>query len=120
MRCSFGAAGQSDAEALTRLLSRDALFTMPPAPMAFAGNAAVVRSWVEGGFGTPPYDDFRCIVTRANGMPAIANYLRRPGDPHHAAFALDVLRIENGTIAEVTAFELEDLIDAFGIPRILS
>ncbi len=109
-----------DVEALTGLLSRDVLFTMPPAPMAFAGSEAVVRSWVEGGFGTPPYDDFRCIVTRANGMPAIAAYLRRPGDPHHVALALDVLRIENGTIAEVTTFELGELIDAFGIPKILS
>jgi RNA polymerase sigma-70 factor (ECF subfamily) len=109
-----------DVEALTGLLSRDVLFTMPPAPMAFAGSEAVVRSWVEGGFGTAPYDDFRCIVTRANGIPAIAAYIRRPGDPHHVALALDVLRIENGTIVEITTFELKDLADAFGIPKVLS
>ena len=109
-----------DAAALTRMLSRDALFTMPPAPMAFAGNEAVVRSWVEGGFGKPPFDQFKCLLTRANGMSAVANYIRRPGESHYSAFALDVLRIENGTIAEVTAFELEGLIDAFAIPRILS
>lgn len=109
-----------DAAALTSLLSRDALFTMPPAPMAFVGNEAVVGSWVEGGFGKPPFDQFKCLVTRANGMPAIANYIRRPGESHYSAFMLDVLRIENGAIAEVTAFELEGLIDAFAIPTILS
>jgi RNA polymerase sigma-70 factor (ECF subfamily) len=109
-----------DVGALTRLLSADALFTMPPAPMAFVGNDAVVRSWVDGGFGTPPFDDFRCRVTGANGMPAIANYIRRPGQSHHEAFAVDVLRIENGAIAEITAFELGNLLDAFAIPRTIS
>jgi RNA polymerase sigma-70 factor (ECF subfamily) len=109
-----------DAAALANLLSRDARFTMPPAPMAFAGNTAVVGSWVEGGFGTPPFDDFKCLVTRANGMPAIANYVRQPGEAHHRAFAIDVLRIEQGAIAEVTAFELERLVDAFAIPRTIA
>jgi hypothetical protein len=49
-----------------------------------------------------------------------AAYIRRPDDPHHVALALDVLRIENGTIAEVTTFELKDLVDAFGILKVLS
>jgi RNA polymerase sigma-70 factor (ECF subfamily) len=106
-----------DVTALTKLLSRDARFSMPPAPMAFVGNEAVVRSWIEGGFGSPPYDDFRCLVTRANGMPAVANYIRRAEASHYSAFALDVLRIEHGTITEVTAFDLETLVEAFGLPK---
>jgi hypothetical protein len=52
-------------------------------------------------------------------MPAIANYLKRRGDSHHTIMSLDVLRIEKGTIAEVTAFGLENLVEAFGIPRML-
>jgi RNA polymerase sigma-70 factor (ECF subfamily) len=108
-----------DTETLTRLLSRDAVFTMPPERMAFVGNEAVVRAWVDGGFGSPPYDDFKCLVTRANGMPAIANYIKRPGDSHHTIMSLDVLRIEKGTIAGVTAFGLENLVEAFGMPRMI-
>lgn len=108
-----------DTETLARLLSRDAVFTMPPERMAFVGNEAVVRAWVDGGFGSPPYDDFKCLVTRANGMPATANYIKRPGESHHTIISLDVLRIEQGTIAEVTAFGLENLVEAFGIPRMI-
>jgi RNA polymerase sigma-70 factor (ECF subfamily) len=109
-----------DVEALTRLLSEDALFTMPPASTAWVGNDAVVRAWVEGGFGAPPYDDFRCLVLGANGMPAVANYIRRPGETLYEAFAIDVLRIENGAIAEVTAFDLAPLVGAFALPRSIS
>lgn len=110
---------RGDTDALIRMLSRDAFFTMPPAPIAFAGNRDVVESWIEGGFGLPPFDDFRCIITHANGMPAVVNYIRRPGDSHHSAFALDVLRIERGMITEIIAFELDTLVEAFGIPRTL-
>ena len=109
-----------DADALVMLLSADARFSMPPAPTAFIGNAAIVRSWVEGGFGAPPFDDFKCIVTAANGMPAVANYVRRPDANHHEAFAVDVLRMVDGRIAEVTAFEIADLLDAFALPRTIS
>ncbi|MDQ3948899.1 MAG: RNA polymerase subunit sigma-70 [Gemmatimonadota bacterium] len=109
-----------DAQSLTRLLRDDVRFSMPPEPIAYVGRDAVVRSWVEGGFGSPPFDDFKCLVTAANGMPAIANYIRRPGEDHHRAFALDVLRIENGAIAEITAFDLANLVDAFAVPSTIS
>jgi RNA polymerase sigma-70 factor, ECF subfamily len=106
-----------DVDAIVRLLKRDARFTMPPAPMAFVGSEAIMRSAVEGGFGSPPYDDFRCVVTRANGMPAVANYLGVEGEAKYRPFTVDVLRIEGGAIAEITAFEVDNLVDAFGIPR---
>jgi RNA polymerase sigma-70 factor (ECF subfamily) len=120
LRQYIDATERCDVEALTRLLSRDARFAMPPTPMAWAGGDAVVRAWVEGGFGAPPYDDFRCLAVGANGMPAVANYLRRPGEAHYRPFALDVLRIEHGAIVEVTAFDLAELADAFAIPATLS
>src|SRR5690606_22718536 len=110
---------RGDTDALIQMLSRDAFFTMPPEPFAYVGNAAVVQSWIEGGFGSPPFDDFKCIVTRANGMPAVVNYIRRAGESHHSAFALDVLHIERGAIVEITAFELDSLVEAFGVPRTL-
>jgi RNA polymerase sigma-70 factor, ECF subfamily len=108
-----------DARALTALLREDAFFSMPPEPFAYAGRDTVVQSWVEGGFGTPPFDDFRCIVAAANGSPAVVNYIRRPGETVYRAFAVDVLRIEDGAIAEITAFGVAGLVDAFGLPTTL-
>jgi RNA polymerase sigma-70 factor (ECF subfamily) len=109
-----------DVGALARLLRDDVRFSMPPEAVAFAGRDAVVRSWVEGGFGSPPYDDWKHAVTAANGMPAVAWYLRRPRDHRHHAFAMDVLRMEHGAIAEITTFDLAHLCDAFGLPETLS
>ncbi|MFI5953316.1 hypothetical protein [Cryptosporangium sp. NPDC051539] len=37
-------------------------------------------------------------------MPAAASYLRRDGDSIFRAFKLDVLRIADGKIAEITTF----------------
>ena len=41
---------------------------------------------------------------RANRMPTAASYLRRFGDSEFRAFKFDVLRIEDGAIAEITTF----------------
>jgi hypothetical protein len=103
---------------IVRLLKRDARFTMPPAPMALVGAEAIMRSSVEGGFGSPPYDDFRCLVTRANGVPAVANYLGVEYEAHYRPFTVDVLRIEDGAITEITAFEADDRVSrmASGAP----
>ena len=108
-----------DVNALAQLLRDDVRFSMPPEPAVFAGRAEVVEGWVSGGFGSPPYDDWKHVVTSANRMPAVAWYLRRPGDDRHRAFGLDVLRIEYGTIAEITTFDLARLCDAFGVPETL-
>ena len=49
---------------------------------------------------------FRMLATGANGQPAVAAYVRAPGDeaPVHRAFAVGVLRIEDGRIADMVAF----------------
>jgi hypothetical protein len=48
-------------------------------------------------------------------MPTAASYLRRPGDSVFRAFKFDVLRIENGLIAEITTFGSK-LFPVFGLP----
>ncbi|HMG30276.1 MAG TPA: hypothetical protein VK585_09180 [Jiangellaceae bacterium] len=62
--------------------------------------------------------DWRCLLTSANGQPAVAMYLRRPGDSVYRAFALDVLRIANGLVAEITTFE-DGVFPAFDLPSTL-
>jgi RNA polymerase sigma-70 factor (ECF subfamily) len=48
-------------------------------------------------------------------MPTAASYLRQPGDSEYRAFKFDVLRIEDGAIAEITTFGTA-LFPAFGLP----
>jgi RNA polymerase sigma-70 factor (ECF subfamily) len=109
-----------DTETLTRLLRDDARFSMPPSPNVWVGNRAIIDAIVEGGFGQAPYDDFKCLITSANRMPAVANYLRKPGETQYRAFAIDVLRIEGGAVAEILAFDMSEMIGAFGLPSTIA
>jgi hypothetical protein len=47
-----------------------------------------------------------------------ASYLRAPGDTEFRAFKFDVLRIEDGRIAEITTFDAT-LFPAFDLPPTL-
>jgi RNA polymerase sigma-70 factor (ECF subfamily) len=42
-------------------------------------------------------------------------YLRRPGSPSYEPFTLDVLRIDDGLVAEITTFG-GDVFEWFGLP----
>jgi RNA polymerase sigma-70 factor, ECF subfamily len=64
------------------------------------------------------FGDFRLLPTRANRQPAAACYLRRPGDSEFRALSLDVLRVEDGKVAEIVAF-LAEVFAAFGLPPTL-
>jgi RNA polymerase sigma-70 factor, ECF subfamily len=109
---------QGDGNALVEMMSEDARFSMPPEPAWYVGREAIVAFWTEGGFGSPSYGEFRCLPARANMQPAVANYLRRPGDSEYRALALDVLRVEEGAIVEITTF-VPELFEAFGLPPTL-
>jgi RNA polymerase sigma-70 factor (ECF subfamily) len=104
-----------DDGALVELIAEDARFTMPPEPVVIVGGRPMVEFWVEGGFGSDAYGHMRCLPTRANMQPAVAIYLRRPGDSTYRPLSLDVLRIEEGALAEITTFPLESP-EAFGLP----
>jgi RNA polymerase sigma-70 factor (ECF subfamily) len=58
------------------------------------------------------------VPTAANRQPTLAGYVRRPGDTAYRAFGLDVFRIENGLVVELTAFETDNF-EPFGLPPIL-
>jgi hypothetical protein len=49
----------------------------------------------------------------------MAGYLRRPGEPYHQAQVLNVLRVENGAISEIVAFQ-PTVFGAFDLPKTLS
>jgi len=106
-----------DAEAAVALLRDDVRVTMPPYPWRYDGLAAV-RTLVEQGAGPRGPGEWRLVPTRANRQPAAASYLRRPGDTEHRAFKLDVLRVRDGLIAEITTFG-PALFPEFGLPPVL-
>jgi RNA polymerase sigma-70 factor (TIGR02960 family) len=108
---------RSDVEAAVAAATADIRVTMPPAPMCFDGLPAV-SALITRGFVTEPAGDWRLVPTSANRMPAAASYLRRPGDSEFRAFKLDVLRIEDGAIAEITTFG-HALFPEFGLPALL-
>jgi RNA polymerase sigma-70 factor (ECF subfamily) len=103
-----------DLEATMALIHEDIRVTMPPAPYLFEGRDAIL-GLVQRAAGT---GDWRLVPTTANRQPAAACYLRAPGDTEHRAFKIDVLRIVDGAIAEITTFGARHFA-AFGLPRVL-
>jgi RNA polymerase sigma-70 factor (TIGR02960 family) len=101
---------RGDTEGAIALVREDIRITMPPHPWLFEGIQAM-RELMANAEGT---GDWRLLPTRANRMPAAASYLRQPGDTEFRAFKLDVLRVEDGRIAEVTTFDAT-LFPAFGL-----
>jgi RNA polymerase sigma-70 factor (ECF subfamily) len=83
---------------------------MPPALLVYDGLDSIGplldRALRDG--------EWRLVPTWANRMPTAASYLRLPGDSVFRAFKFDVLRVENGLIAEITTFGPE-LFPAFGL-----
>jgi RNA polymerase sigma-70 factor (ECF subfamily) len=108
----------ADLRAFASIIRADATFRMPPEPNATVGREAILKLWVEGGFGSERFGSLRCVVTHANRQPAVACYERRPGDSAWRALAMDVLRIEDGLIAEIVMF-MPDSFPAFGLPLVL-
>jgi RNA polymerase sigma-70 factor (ECF subfamily) len=109
---------RADLAAMADLLAEDVRTTMPPYPMWFQGRdsvlAALAASWSRD---SPGYvGRFQMVPTRANRQPAAAAYVRRPDDPAYRAFAIAVLRIEDGRIVELTAFHDPGLFPAFALP----
>ena len=104
-----------DAPAAMAIAAQDIRITMPPNQAVLEGLATIAplmqRALSDG--------EWRLVATRANRMPTAASYLRRPGDSEFRAFKFDVLRVFDGTIAEITTFGA-GMFPAFGLPRVLA
>ncbi|GAA0921695.1 RNA polymerase subunit sigma-70 [Pseudonocardia zijingensis] len=97
---------RNDLDGLTSLLRDDLRFAMlPDAGTSVATARDAVDGWVAGGLFQRGRDDWRGIATTVNRMPAAALYLRTPDAPEHRLFAVAVLRVVDGRIAELTGFD---------------
>lgn len=108
-----------DVEGLAALLHEDVRFSMPPTPGVWIGRSTVVQGWIDGGFGSAAFGSMRCVVTRANGQPAVAAYVRKPGDAVYEPLALDVLQVQDGVVTEIVTFG-RTLFEHFDLPAMLS
>lgn len=111
---------RADLAALAAIVSEDVRLSMPPLPYSFAGRAEVV-AFVENamGSGSPLHrGQWRGVPVAANRQPAMAGYLRLPGEASYQAQVLNVLRVEDGEITEIIAFEPR-VFGAFGLPATL-
>jgi len=104
---------RGDAEAALAAISDDIRVTMPPQPLLFQGREAIA------GLMATAFEEmegeWRLLPTRANRMPTAASYYRASGDDTFRAFKLDVIRVQDGLIAEITTFG-SSLFEAFGLP----
>jgi RNA polymerase sigma-70 factor (ECF subfamily) len=107
---------RADVRGLANVLHQDIRFTMPPQPGVWQGRDRVVQSWIDGGFGSDAFGSLRCLITRANRQPAVAAYVKRPGDAAHLPLALDVLGIQDGAVIDIVTFGPE-VFPAFDLPR---
>jgi RNA polymerase sigma-70 factor (TIGR02960 family) len=100
---------RNDLDGLMSLLRDDLRFVMlPEAGTSVITAKDAVDGWVSGGLFQRGYDDWRCIATTVNRMPAAGLYLRTPDDPEYRLLNIAVLHIVDGKIAELTGFDATD------------
>jgi RNA polymerase sigma-70 factor, ECF subfamily len=105
---------QQDGAALAAVLREDARLTMPPHPAWYDGRDAIVLA-SEKGF-DPDFGTLLSVAVGANTQPAVAHYLKAPGGSDYRPLAFDLLRIDDGQIAEINSFVFPQLFGAFGLP----
>src|SRR5216683_4429516 len=112
------ATDRADVAALTALLREEALLTMPPFPTWFLGRDEIATAFALAiDPNLPTYQgEFRTVATAANRQPALAAYVRRPGESEYRPLGLDVLRLEGDQVIEITRFVTADMFAAFGLP----
>jgi RNA polymerase sigma-70 factor (ECF subfamily) len=103
-----------DIEALTALIQEDATQSMPPFDLWLRGRDDIFTWWFGPGIGCK---GSRVIPTvSANGSPAFGQY-KPSADGGYEPWALQVLELEDGRIAEFTFFlDTAALFPLFGLP----
>jgi len=105
---------RNDYSAQAELLREDVRVTMPPHPLRYDGVAALQPLMDRAA----SMGRWKLVPIVANRMPAAASYLRAPGETTFKAFKIDVLRIADGRIAEITTFD-HTLFEQFGLEPLL-
>jgi RNA polymerase sigma-70 factor (ECF subfamily) len=100
-----------DVDAMVALLTDDARYSMPPLPEWYRGRDEIRAFLLRG----PLQSRWRFLPTTANSQLAFGTYLWDETAGKYVPGGLDVLTIQGGRVAEVTAFLTADL-TRFGLP----
>jgi RNA polymerase sigma-70 factor (ECF subfamily) len=106
---------ERDLHTLVALLKKDVVFSMPPYTLWLLGAEEVERF-----LRAPRFDTFwsrhpRGVPTRANGLPAVVWYGLGP-DGLYRLHSLQVMRFEEGKVAEATTFIGASYLAGFELP----
>jgi RNA polymerase sigma-70 factor (ECF subfamily) len=104
-----------DMEALTSLIHEDATQSMPPYDLWLRGRDDILEWWFGPG---KTCRDSRVVPTlAANGSPAFGQYRPVPGGEGYEPWALQVVELSGGRIAELTFFlDTKRIFPLFGLP----
>jgi RNA polymerase sigma-70 factor (ECF subfamily) len=110
LRRYMAAHERGDVDGLARLLRDDVRASAPPLPLWYDGRESLLASTRH----RAAAGRYRFLPTMANGQPAAASYVRR--ESAFRPMGIDVLRIEDGLVAEITTFLRPELFETFGLP----
>jgi RNA polymerase sigma-70 factor, ECF subfamily len=105
-----------DESQLVALLREDVRLAMPPHPTWYEGREAVA-AFLAGVAFAPGSEAHRFVPTRANRQPAFGVY--RGEGASARPFAINVVQIESGLVADMHFFKYPELFAAFGLPATL-
>lgn len=106
----------ADVEAIVALLREDAVFPMPPLPLWYQGRQAIGAFIAATSLAGEAGGRWRLHPTLANGCPACGVYLFDPASSAFTPFAIQVLTIRDGLLADVTTFGYPALFPYFELP----
>ena len=105
-----------DAVALTRLLTADATFSMPPTPDWYRGRDNIRALVSRTVFGGQAAGRWRLRPTTASSQPAFGIYQLDSGE--YRAYGIQVVTLTGAAIAGILTFRNPGLVGRFGLPPI--
>lgn len=109
----------ADIDALLRLLTEDATFSMPPIPSWYRGWDAIRGLTSKTVFSGQAHGRWRLLPTGANCQPAFGLYRQADDRGVYNAYGIQVLTIRGGLIADITTFRVPALFPHFNLPATL-
>lgn len=107
---------RADIDAVVSMLAEDAVLTMPPRPMWFAGRDAIRALFAAYPLapGAPP---IRLIPTSANGQIAFGHYVWAEAANAFMPHSITVLSLRESEISELTIFRTAEAFTGFDLPE---
>jgi RNA polymerase sigma-70 factor (ECF subfamily) len=110
----------ADVDALLKLLTEDATFSMPPIPSWYRGWDEIRGLTTKTVFSGQANGRWRLLPTRANRQPAFGLYRQSDDSNVYNAYGIQVLTMRDGLIADITTFRVPDLFPHFSLPVTLN